>query len=133
MGGAPHIIHPIDKRPVYDLPPNELYQAILNKNFNFYFPDRLSEPLRDAVRGLLKWDSLNRLGCLTDGAADVKRHPFFAAEDWDALLQQTRPPPFVPQLASQMDTSNFDEAVVDKSFLSEPEYDYSKNDWDRDF
>ena len=59
----------------------------------------LSEPaeqeLCDVVRGLLRWDALNRLGCLTDSAKDVMGHPFFAAEDWDSLMAQTRPPPFV--------------------------------------
>ena len=94
---------------------------------------RLSPELCDAVRGLLKFESLNRLGCLTDGAADVKRHPFFAAEDWDALLAQSTPPPFVPKLTSNTDTSNFEEAFVDRSFVDEPAYDYSKDEWDRDF
>ena len=94
---------------------------------------RLSPELCDAVRGLLKFESLNRLGCLTDGAADVKRHPFFAAEDWGALLTHKRPPPFVPTLSSVTDTSNFDEAIADESFLNEPAYDYSKDEWDRDF
>ena len=87
----------------------------------------------DAVRGFLKFDALNRLGCLTDAASDVKDHPFFAAEDWDALLAQKTTPPFVPQLSSLTDTSNFDEAVIDEQFLNEPEYDYSMDEWDRDF
>ena len=87
----------------------------------------MSPELCDAVRGLLKFESLNRLGCLTDGAADVKRHPFFAAEDWDALLAQSTPPPFVPKLTSNTDTSNFEEAFVDRSFVDEPAYDYSKD------
>lgn len=39
MGGAPHIIHPVTKRPQYDLPPNLLYQAILSKDFELYFPE----------------------------------------------------------------------------------------------
>ena len=89
---------------------------------------RLSAELCDAVRGFLKWESLNRLGCLTDGASDVKQHPFFAVEDWEALLAQTRPPPFVPTLSDPTDTRNFDDAVADGSFLNEPEYDYSKNE-----
>ena len=94
---------------------------------------RLSADLCDAVRGFLKFDALNRLGCLTDAASDVKDHPFFAAEDWDALLAQKTTPPFVPQLSSLTDTSNFDEAVIDEQFLNEPEYDYSMDEWDRDF
>ena len=98
-----------------------------------YFPAHLSSALCDAVTRFLKWDALNRLGCLTDGAKDVSSHPFFAAEDWGALLAQTRPPPFLPTLASETDTSNFDDAVADTTFVNEPEYDYSENAWDRDF
>lgn len=133
MGGAPHIIDPNSKKPQYDLPPNVLYKAILDKKFPFYFPSRLSRELCDVVRGLLRWDALNRLGCLTDGAKDVMGHPFFAAEDWDSLMAQTRPPPFVPKLASAVDTSHFDDAVPDGSFVNEPKYDYSTKEWDHDF
>ena len=39
IGGAPHIIHPVTKQPQYELPPNDLYQAILDKNFDIYFPE----------------------------------------------------------------------------------------------
>jgi serine/threonine protein kinase len=133
VGGAPHIIEPKSKLPVYDMAPNALYKAILNKNFELYFPHRLSANLCDAVRGFLKYEPLNRLGCLTDAARDVKRHPFFAAEDWDALLAQTRTPPFVPRLASAVDTCNFEDAEADSMFVSEPDYDYSKQEWDIDF
>ena len=133
MAAAPHIIDPFTKRPIYDLPPPELYRAILNKNFAFHFPSHLSAELCDAVRGLLAFDSINRLGCMTDGAQDVYRHPFFAAEDWDALMAQTRTPPFLPQLKDQTDVSNFDEPLSDDSFVNEPPYDYSRSDWDRDF
>ena len=70
---------------------------------------------------------------MTDGAQDVYRHPFFAAEDWDALMAQTRTPPFLPQLKDQTDVSNFDEPLSDDSFVNEPPYDYSRSDWDRDF
>ena len=110
-----------------------LYRAILDKSFEVHFPAHLTPPLCDAVRGLLKFDPLNRLGCLTDGAEDVKRHAFFASEDWPALLKQERPPPFVPPLTSAVDTSNFDEALDDAAFLTEPPYDYTQNEWDRDF
>ena len=94
---------------------------------------QLSAQLCDAVRGFLKWDPLNRLGCLTDAATDVRRHPFFAGEDWEALLAQTRTPPFVPTLSSTADISNFEDAEIDRMFVNEPDYDYSKQEWDVDF
>ena len=133
MGGAPHIIDPQTKRPRYNLPPNLLYKAILDRHFALHLPSRLSPQLCDAVRGLLRFESLNRLGCLTDAAKDVMAHPFFAAEDWEGLLAQTRPPPFVPTLQTPTDTSHFDMADRDTSFVNEPAYDYAAHDWDRDF
>ena len=97
------------------------------------WPLPLALALCDCVRRLLNFDSLNRLGCLTEGAKDVYRHPFFADEDWGALLAQTRPPPFLPQLKDESDVSNFETPMNDDAFVNEPAYDYSRNDWDRDF
>ncbi len=41
-----------------------------------------------------------RLG--RDGVAELKQHPFFTGLDWSRLREQR--PPFVPDLASSMDT-----------------------------
>ena len=39
MGGAPHIFDRQTNKPHYDLPPNVLYKKILDRNFEFYFPE----------------------------------------------------------------------------------------------
>ena len=45
-------------------------------------------------------------------------HDFFASLDWGALEARTLPAPFVPEIASPKDTSNFEtpEAVEDSEF-----------------
>ena len=49
-----------------------------------------------------------RLGCLKNGAQDVKDHPWFSTIDWVALLEKRVPPPIVPELRGATDTSQFD-------------------------
>ncbi|CAM9100920.1 unnamed protein product [Heterosigma akashiwo] len=39
----------------------------------------------------------------------LKKHPCFAAVDWDVVLRQGLRPPVVPELGSPSDTSHFDE------------------------
>jgi serine/threonine protein kinase len=124
----------VDNRPQYGLPPTELYKNILNPRYRLYLPSRLSSPLCDLIKRLLAWDPLTRLGCLTDGAEDVKGHAFFEEVDWQQLLQMEIPPPHVPELSSATDMSNFDEPTAEPGFLTEPEYDYSvSTQWDIDF
>lgn len=50
------------------------------------------------------------------GYKEIRKHPFFKSCPWDDLM--TMKPPFVPNLKSEIDTSNFDEfdeaPVIDK-------------------
>ncbi|RFU32183.1 hypothetical protein B7463_g4174, partial [Scytalidium lignicola] len=72
------------------------------------FPrDTLSTEGRNFVKGLLNRNPKHRLGA-TDDAEELKRHPFFADIDWDALAKKKITPPFKPKLKSETDTSNFD-------------------------
>ena len=72
------------------------------------FPrDTLSTEGRNFVKGLLNRNPKHRLGA-TDDAEELKRHPFFADIDWEALTKKLITPPFKPKLKSETDTSNFD-------------------------
>lgn len=130
---------PRSDTPDFSLPPSALYKAILAPSFEPYFPSRLTAELRNIVKQLLTWNSLNRLGCLTQGAVDVRAHRFYAAVDWAALEAQRQPAPFVPNFTHAADTSNFRssewfEQQDDNSFVREqPEYEYDANSWDCDF
>jgi len=72
------------------------------------FPrDTLTTEGRNFVKGLLNRNPKHRLGA-TDDAEELKRHPFFADIDWEALTKKLITPPFKPKLKDEMDTSNFD-------------------------
>ena len=72
------------------------------------FPrDTLSQEGRNFVKGLLNRNPKHRLGAATD-AEELKRHPFFADVDWEALSKKLITPPFKPKLKSETDVSYFD-------------------------
>jgi protein-serine/threonine kinase len=72
------------------------------------FPrDTLTTEGRNFVKGLLNRNPKHRLGA-TDDAEELKRHPFFADIDWEALTKKLITPPFKPKLKDETDTSNFD-------------------------
>ena len=134
MGAAPFVW--IDGEPHYDMPPTDLYRNILNPNYAFYMPDALSANVIDLVRGLLAWQPLRRMGCLTDGAADVKTHPFFTVEcriDWNMLHSGALEPPQTPQLSGPEDVSQFDDPMDSPDFLVEERYQPDPDAWDAHF
>lgn len=68
-----------------------------------------SENAKDLIRKLLTADRTKRLGCLRNGAADVKEHPWFAKLNWDTVYACGLVPPHVPRVRDASDTSNFDD------------------------
>jgi serine/threonine protein kinase len=64
--------------------------------------------LRDVVAKLLTRDVSRRVGCLRGGAADVRAQKFFTTVDWEELRALRAPSPWLPSIASALDTSNFD-------------------------
>ena len=62
--------------------------------------------LRNLLEGLFQKKPENRLG--SNGASEIKKHPWFENVDWDALLNKKIGAPFVPKVKSESDVSNFD-------------------------
>uniref|UniRef100_A0A670JVS9 non-specific serine/threonine protein kinase n=1 Tax=Podarcis muralis TaxID=64176 RepID=A0A670JVS9_PODMU len=94
----------------------ETYGKIMNHEDHLQFPTDItdvSESAKDLIRGLLCRQEL-RLG--QKGIEDFKRHPFFKGIDWDNIRKS--PPPYLPEVASPADTSNFD---VDDDMIKESE------------
>lgn len=87
-------------------------QVTIYKNIiagKYSFPSFLTDNVaKDLVRKLLIAKDSKRLGCLKNGAQDVKDHPWFSTIDWVALLEKRVPPPIVPELRGATDTSQFD-------------------------
>ena len=88
--------------------PLETARNVVHFRETLAFPPEvpLSAHAEDLMRRLLV-DQEARLG-RTDGAAEVKRHPFFDGIDWANLRAPNAPVPFKPTIASATDTSHFD-------------------------
>ena len=100
---------------------SEMFDAI--RRVAYAWPPKLphdrqvSAEARDIVRQLLMDALPPPTGCLPrggvrlasgpDGALELRRAAWFGGFDWVALETRCMPPPFVPQLASAEDDSNF--------------------------
>ena len=92
--------------PFYDENPFGIYQKILANKLEF--PRHFDVHAKDLVKKLLQSDRTKRLGCLKNGAEDIKKHKWFKGYDWVALNQQGQQPPIVPNVKGEGDTQNFD-------------------------
>lgn len=61
-----------------------------------HYSDKFSEDARAICTLLLAKDPQQRLGCRADGAAEVKRHPFFRTINFKRLEAGITKPSFVP-------------------------------------
>jgi serine/threonine protein kinase len=93
--------------PFYDENPFGIYQKILAGRVDY--PKYFDVKAKDLIRRLLTADRTKRLGCLRNGAEDVKAHKWFARVDWDAVYGCSIRPPFAPRVKGESDTSNFDD------------------------
>jgi serine/threonine kinase 38 len=72
----------------------------------------ISREAEDILRKLIS-DPETRLG--TNGADEIKSHPFFKGIDWNHI-KETLVPPFIPELKNNYDTKYFDEFEEDEPF-----------------
>ncbi|XP_055946392.1 ribosomal protein S6 kinase beta-1-like [Argiope bruennichi] len=72
------------------------------------FPHYISHEARDLMRRLMRRPVNQRLGTGPDDAEPIKNHAFFRHVNWDDLLARKVEPPFIPQLSSEDDVSQFD-------------------------
>lgn len=78
----------------------------------YRFPSRLSSEARQLLSGLLVKDPNQRLGGGPDDAREIQSQDFFQSMDWEKLYRKEIEPPFKPQLASETDTSYFDQVLI---------------------
>lgn len=58
---------------------------------------------------LLEKQDYERLGWGEDGIEEIKAHPYFKSLDWNMVKQRQLIPPYIPNVKTETDLSNFDE------------------------
>ncbi|XP_061700847.1 rho-associated protein kinase 2 [Syngnathoides biaculeatus] len=89
------------------------YSKIMDHKNSLNFPDdvEISKDAKNIICSFLT-DRELRLG--QNGVEDIKRHPFFRNDQWTFDTIRETVAPVVPELSSDIDTSNFDEIEDDK-------------------
>ena len=88
---------------------DEIYDAILESDP--VFPKAMPKDAQVLVSGLLQREPKARLGS-TRGFEEMRLQTFFGDVDWDALDKKTLTPPFIPQIRTATDVSNFDSGLT---------------------
>uniref|UniRef100_A0A453H719 non-specific serine/threonine protein kinase n=1 Tax=Aegilops tauschii subsp. strangulata TaxID=200361 RepID=A0A453H719_AEGTS len=84
--------------------PQTIFDNILNRKIPWpHVPEEMSFEAKDLIDKFLTEDPHQRLG--SDGASEVKQHPFFKDVSWDTIARQKAA--FVPSSDSACDTSYF--------------------------
>ena len=104
--------------PFYDENPFGIYQKILAGKIEF--PRQFDAKAKEVTKKLLTADRTKRLGCLRNGADDVKASKWFAKVDWNAVYNCTLPAPFIPEISSDGDTHHFEPYADSVEDLSVP-------------
>eukprot|EP00066_Takifugu_rubripes_P021279 XP_011610545.1 PREDICTED: rho-associated protein kinase 2-like [Takifugu rubripes] len=89
------------------------YGKIMNHKNSLIFPEdvEMSQDAKDLICAFLS-DRKVRLG--RNGVDDIKRHAFFQNNQWTFDIIRETVAPVVPELSSDIDTSNFDDIENDK-------------------
>uniref|UniRef100_A0A672PMD1 Rho-associated protein kinase 2 n=1 Tax=Sinocyclocheilus grahami TaxID=75366 RepID=A0A672PMD1_SINGR len=92
------------------------YSKIMNHKNSLNFPGdvEISQEAKNIICAFLT-DREVRLG--RNGVEEIKRHPFFKNDQWTFSTIRETAAPVVPELSSDIDTSNFDEIEEDKGEL----------------
>ena len=109
--------------PFSDDDPMKTYQKILKGKINF--PKTIDKDAKSLIKHLLTQDTSKRFGCLKNGVKDILNHRFFDGFDWKNFVYLTLTPPYIPDVQSEDDTSNFEK--YPESDLESPAVD-KKND-----
>ncbi|KAH8556428.1 kinase-like domain-containing protein, partial [Umbelopsis sp. PMI_123] len=88
----------------------EMYRRVLEDTL--VFPEDFDPIAADFIDGLLQRDPAIRLGAGPDGPQEICSHVYFDGLDWDDVYHKRIIPPYVPDLQSDMDFSNFDDTFL---------------------
>ena len=83
-------------------------------------------PIRSRHLPTIRHDRTKRIGCLKNGAEDIKKHKWFRGLNWAALYNKQMLAEVLPELAKEDDTSLY-ESYPDSVEESGPLLDSEKN------
>eukprot|EP00049_Salpingoeca_infusionum_P017562 m.353468 g.353468 ORF g.353468 m.353468 type:complete len:471 (+) comp16770_c0_seq1:146-1558(+) len=99
--------------PFYNRNHEILFDLILHEPIRL--PDHLSAQAKDILSKLLNKNPMERLGGGEADGKEVMAHPFFVSLDFKKLYNRELPVPFVPQIKSEEDVSNFDTMFTEEA------------------
>ena len=85
---------------------DEIYDAILADEP--LYPIHMPRDSVSILQKLLTREPESRLGSGPTDAQEIMSHAFFRNINWDEIQEKQVPAPFLPQIKSATDTSNFD-------------------------
>ena len=85
---------------------DDIYDAILTDEP--LYPIHMPRESVSILQKLLERDPDQRLGSGPTDASEIMSQPFFRSINWDDIYNRRVQPPFLPQIKSATDTSNFD-------------------------
>ncbi|PFH36864.1 hypothetical protein BESB_050560 [Besnoitia besnoiti] len=108
--------------PFYSGDRERLFENI--RSSELQYPSYMSPVAINLLKGLLQRNPDKRLGGGPRDAEEIKRHPFFAQIDWDALKDKRVRPPFSPRLQSPTDVQYFDKEFVKLPVINSEVHEY---------
>mmetsp|Transcript_7435 Transcript_7435/g.11093 ORF Transcript_7435/g.11093 Transcript_7435/m.11093 type:complete len:636 (-) Transcript_7435:401-2308(-) len=93
--------------PFYSKSRQTMFEKIMTANLSF--PPQISLVAKDLLSRLLVRDPKDRLGSGEADAQELKSHEFFFDVNWTELASGQLPPPWRPEVAGSLDTSQFDQ------------------------
>lgn len=115
--------------PFYSDDREKLFKKIQEVKVNY--PPFLSKNSVDLLQKLFVKDPDQRLGSGSEGAGEIKDHPFFNHIDWEAIYEQKIKPPFIPKIRSETDVKYIDPEFT-MSSLKESENLVDGNEYNND-
>ncbi|XP_063721671.1 cGMP-dependent protein kinase 1-like [Symsagittifera roscoffensis] len=110
--------------------PMKTYNIILKGIDVIHFPSKkISRSANQLIRRLCKPNPAERLGAPKGGIKEIKRNKWFEGFNWDGVANRKLVPPIMKNIASPLDTSNFDR--YERTNEAPPPDDMTG--WDRDF
>ncbi|ODV59505.1 uncharacterized protein ASCRUDRAFT_9189 [Ascoidea rubescens DSM 1968] len=92
---------------------DEVFNAILTDEP--LYPIQMASDAVSILQALLHRDPEKRLGAGPRDAEEVMNHPYFKKINFDDVLHKRTKPPYIPEIKSEVDVSNFDEEFTSET------------------